>query len=189
VNENVYTPDLGGVKKFYREFLFMGISTGIGDRATTRLQAKMYGGIEVPKDHPRVVAYGTIDELNTFIGLAAVHGFTDRLQRIQNLLFKVGAELSGGDPCITKSDRESLEREINEMEARLPQQKSFLIPGGGMLGASLFVACSVARRAEREVVSLHRQEPVQAELMVFLNRLSDWLFLCARTANVDGAKL
>ena len=163
----------------------MGISTGMGDHGTTRLGS----GREVFKDDLRVAAYGALDELNAAMGVACAKSdlkpaLNDRIRRVQELLFRLGAELASvpdstllGEPEVIR-----LDTEIHGMESNLRPLKEFLIPGGASGAAELFLACTIARRAERAIISLHRAEPLRPTVLVFMNRLSDWLFLTARTA-------
>ncbi len=175
----------------------MKIYTKQGDQGETGL----FGGIRVPKDHLRIRTYGTLDELNSILGMAIARmdseeahdgRFLDlrsRLLRVQCELFQVGAELAtprGKDPGIELVSIEhvdELEAEIDQMEEKLAPLKSFILPGGSRLAAELHLARTVARRAEREVVVLHRAEPQRDDLMKFMNRLSDYFFVCARYAN------
>jgi cob(I)alamin adenosyltransferase len=169
------------------------IYTRTGDRGETGL----FGGERVPKDHPRVAAYGAVDELNAAVGLARAldpPAFEDELlQRIQRQLFTVGAELATPDPArlanalggppTGESDVTELEQAIDRLEAGLPPLKAFILPGGSPRGAALHVARTVCRRAERRVVGLARQTAISPAIVRYLNRLSDLLFVLARAAN------
>ncbi len=173
----------------------MKIYTKQGDAGETAL----WGGQRVPKDHTRIAAYGTLDELNSLIGLVLAEKgpslssrLRDSLTRIQAELFELGAELAmplGAKTPKTVSrqiedlDVSMLEREIDSMEADLKPLKTFILPGGDRAGALLHVARTVARRGERELASLHRAEPVRGEVLRYLNRLADHLFVAARWAN------
>lgn len=168
------------------------IYTRSGDAGETGL----IGGVRVPKDHARVEAYGTVDELNAAVGLARAacrHADLDgRLARIQGELFSLGAQLAAaaGDPParVGEAEVERLEREIDAMSAELPPLRRFVLPGGGELGARLHLARAVCRRAERRAVRLAAAETVHPDALRYLNRLSDWLFVAARWANArDGA--
>lgn len=168
------------------------IYTRSGDRGETGL----FGGRRVPKDHARVESYGTVDELNAAIGLAravcADEELDARLARIQAELFELGADLAdpeaapGGTrpPRIAPAHVERLEREIDAMSGELPPLVRFVLPGGGELAARLHFARTVARRAERRAVALAAGEPINPEIVRYLNRLSDWLFVAARLANL-----
>jgi cob(I)alamin adenosyltransferase len=156
--------------------------TGLGD------------GTRVPKDHPRVAAYGEVDELNAVLGLVVLHtpADADLLRSIQNDLFDVGADLCvpGSDPAalrVTTAQAERLERAIDAVNDRLQPLRSFVLPGGSAAAAWLHLARTVCRRAERAVVALGHAEPVNPQAVIYLNRLSDLLFVLARAANADGA--
>lgn len=172
------------------------IYTKTGDSGETGL----FGGERVPKDHPRVAAYGDVDELNASIGLARALDPTDfedaLLQAIQRDLFAIGAVLATpdparlikalggeglGDPAVAQ-----LEAAIDRHEAALPPLKSFILPGGAPKGAALHMARTVCRRAERSVVGLGRATAVSPVIGRYLNRLSDLLFVLARAANRDA---
>jgi cob(I)alamin adenosyltransferase len=153
--------------------------TGLGD------------GTRVPKDHPRVAAYGAVDELNAALGLAVAHAAPDAdlLRSIQNDLFDVGADLclpAGDGLRVTAAQAERLEREIDRVNERLRPLTSFVLPGGSPAAAWLHLARTVCRRAERAVVALSHAEPVNPQAVIYLNRLSDLLFVLARAANADG---
>jgi cob(I)alamin adenosyltransferase len=164
------------------------IYTRAGDRGDTGL----IGGARVPKDHPRVEAYGAVDELNSHLGMA-IAGLDDQeiaslLQDIQHRLFDLGAEMAtpATEPTATVISADhvaALERAIDDVEATLPSLREFILPGGTPAAASLHVARAVARRAERQVVALARAEPVNPQIVPYLNRLSDLLFVLARAAN------
>lgn len=173
------------------------IYTRTGDKGQTRLST----GEEVAKWHPRVAAYGTVDELNAALGVAALEADGEmlaRIRRIQNDLFDLGADLATPDrgrvlewtPLrIIASQVTRLEEEIDAMNASIPPLDSFILPGGSRLAAQLHVARTLCRRAERAIVELSgiNNEPVTAEALAFINRLSDWLFVAGRAANNDGA--
>ncbi|MDQ7843657.1 MAG: cob(I)yrinic acid a,c-diamide adenosyltransferase [Armatimonadota bacterium] len=162
--------------------------TRTGDRGETGL----IGGQRVPKDHPRVEAYGAVDELNAVIGAArALTRETDLLEvfdRIQHRLFDLGAELATPGPpktpsAITDAEVKVLEGVIDLYQETLPPLREFILPAGDPLAAALHVARTVCRRAERRVVTLARRESVNPEIIRYLNRLSDLLFVLARAAN------
>jgi cob(I)alamin adenosyltransferase len=167
------------------------IYTKTGDDGSTGLI-----GTRTRKDDPRVVAYGEVDELNAVIGLAltdvADAELSARLQGIQRDLFAVGAQLA--DPDARRKDAEQktaipdtrieeLERAIDAAEATLPPLRAFILPGGSRLGATLHLARTVCRRAERAMVALAAISTVEARLLVYVNRLSDLLFVLARREN------
>ncbi|MGH2347505.1 MAG: cob(I)yrinic acid a,c-diamide adenosyltransferase [Chloroflexota bacterium] len=177
----------------------MKIYTKAGDKGQTAL----FGGRTVTKDVPRVEAYGTLDELNACIGLAlAAPGLpadlAALLARIQSELFDLGAELAtpperAADrlamrvPIMEPAGIEALEAEIDRYETELSPLKTFILPGGTQSAAALHLARTVCRRAERRVVTLAAIEPVNGEVVRYLNRLSDLLFVLARTANHRAA--
>lgn len=171
------------------------VYTRTGDAGTTRLA----GGQEVTKPSPRVEAYGTVDELNATLGLVAEevrrsHAGDEvgelllrRLRRVQNELFDIGGELATlpedrhpQQALVTPEDVARLEGEIDEINADLPTLRSFILPGGGMVSAYMHLARTVCRRAERRLVELHEAEPQRAEVLQYINRLSDWLFVMGR---------
>lgn len=167
------------------------IYTKTGDDGTTALGSKQ----RVPKDHPRVRAYGAIDELNSFIGLALAQGLCDRLAAalppIQNQLFHLGSDLSfpAGEaaqynvPRIETRHVEALEQLIDELNAELGPLQNFILPGGSPGAATLQVARTVCRRAERRLATLAHQDPLSPESVAYVNRLSDALFVMARYEN------
>jgi cob(I)alamin adenosyltransferase len=162
------------------------IYTKAGDRGETGLG----DGSRVPKDHPRVVAYGEVDELNAVLGLVRAGGAESELLRdIQNDLFDVGADLcvpGSGGLRVTTAQAERLEAAIDLVNERLTPLTSFVLPGGAPAAAWLHLSRTVCRRAERAVVTLMRSEVVNENVLIYLNRLSDLLFVLARAANDDG---
>jgi cob(I)alamin adenosyltransferase len=172
------------------------IYTRTGDDGRTRLAT----GQQVSKSAARVEAYGAVDETNACLGLARLHtaadpGLDAMLARVQNELFDLGADLATPPTdddarWLRMSDGQvaRLEAEIDQMNAVLPELKSFVLPGGTAASAALHLARTVARRAEREAVRLvEAGEPVSGPAMRYLNRLSDFLFVAARFANGQGA--
>ncbi|MCB2095273.1 MAG: cob(I)yrinic acid a,c-diamide adenosyltransferase [Rhodobacteraceae bacterium] len=172
------------------------IYTRTGDAGQTALG----NGARVAKHALRVAAYGTVDETNSVLGLARQHAGGDidaALARIQNDLFDLGADLcrpdmekdgEAGYPVLrmVPAQVERLEAEIDAMNARLTPLRSFILPGGSALSAHLHHCRTVSRRAERSCVELADQEPVNEAALKYLNRLSDWFFVAARTANDEG---
>ena len=161
-------------------------------------QTSLFGGKRVPKDHPRVVAYGTIDELNSAIGVAASFIKQRRvlaaLQSIQNELFDIGAELASDKPVrrakkstgtfdLGERSIERLEGWIDEYDALVTPLQTFILPSGTNGASMLHLARTIARRAEREAVTLARTETVNAAILAYLNRLCDLLFALARYVN------
>jgi cob(I)alamin adenosyltransferase len=175
----------------------MKIYTKTGDDGSTGL----VGGQRVGKSDPRIECIGGVDELNAAIGLAAVAaaadsgkspvGLAGRLRTIQHELFTIGAHLSSPDsatalaqlPPLDNSIIARLEMEIDTATAALPPLRQFILPGGCETAARLHVARTVCRRAERIVVAFAGKCPVSATILIYLNRLSDWLFVEARLAN------
>lgn len=168
----------------------MKIYTKKGDQGQTGL----FGGSRVPKDHLRIQAYGTLDELNSALGWAlAERSLPDeirkRLVRVQGELFQMGAELATpadkkvSTALVTELHTGALEREIDQMESALSPLTSFILPGGSESAARLHMARTISRRAERECVTLGGTEPLRPELLTYLNRMSDYLFVSARYAN------
>lgn len=170
----------------------MRIYTKTGDDGQTGL----FGGGRVSKAHARVEAYGAVDELNSVIGLALAQlsdaQASQRLALVQSDLFAIGAHLA--TPAETRGKRpqlpdlpgarvEQMEQWMDELDAALPELRVFILPGGTVAGATLHVARSVARRAERRVIALAGQDTVDSGIVVYLNRLSDYLFLLARMTN------
>jgi cob(I)alamin adenosyltransferase len=171
------------------------IYTRSGDKGDTGLG----DGSRVPKDHPRVCAYGSVDELNAVLGLLLAQGTpvaeAELLRSIQNDLFDVGADLcvpqlpdeaSGTRLRIRPEQATRLEAAIDRLNANLQPLKSFILPGGSPVAAWCHLARTVCRRAERDVITLARQEPVNPEVVIYLNRLSDLLFVLARVYNNNG---
>jgi cob(I)alamin adenosyltransferase len=148
----------------------------------------------VSKLDPLVRAYGAVDELNSVLGWAQVEAQDARLARIQNELFDVGADLSvpfaegDGKLRIDQAAIDRLESDCDEANGGLPDLKSFVLPGGSECAARLHIARAVCRRAERDVLDAARTRPVNPLTAVYLNRLSDLLFILARAANTGGAE-
>lgn len=169
----------------------MKIYTKTGDDGTTGL----FGGPRLRKDAPRIEAYGTVDELNAVLGLARAEQppleIDNLLAEIQHELFGLGAELATpqaaakGVPTITQQHVAALEAAIDWHDGPLPPLKQFILPGGTRAAALLHVARTVCRRAERCAVTLaaDANEPISQQTIIYLNRLSDLLFVLARAAN------
>lgn len=178
------------------------IYTKTGDKGQTSL----VGGTRVPKTHARLEAYGTLDELNSVIGV--IRSFlsdgveTDslrthaeaRLQRVQNCLFDIGSHLACESaetramlPQIKPGDLNALEQDMDTWEEELPALKNFILPGGSNLAAFTHIARTVCRRAERLTLRIEA-EALDAQHVVYLNRLSDWFFLLARKFNAAAGK-
>lgn len=174
----------------------MKIYTKTGDRGQTGL----LGGARVPKDHARVAAYGEVDETNAAVGLVLAHTkdarLTALLRQVQADLFALGAELADvrrarkqqAKAAVTPALVERLEREIDARDRVLPPLRAFVLPGGSPAAAFLHSARTVCRRAERSVVALARASRVDPLAIVYLNRLSDLLFVLARFENHRGRR-
>ena len=169
----------------------MKIYTRGGDKGSTGL----FGGDRVSKDHPRLMAYGTLDELNSIVGLLRLHAKAAdeiTLQRVQHDLFVLGAilatpeekkDLLGAKMTTPTWAIAEMEADIDRLTALAPPMKAFVLPGGCAASAHAHLARTVCRRAEREVVMLSAETPVDPAVIVYLNRLSDWLFALARAEN------
>jgi len=177
----------------------MKVYTKTGDKGTTAL----FGGTRVPKHHIRIESYGTVDELNSHIGLIRDQDINPLykavLIEVQDRLFTVGAilatppekeTLKNGQPRlninrISDEDITYLENEIDKMDAELPQMTHFVLPGGHTTVSYCHIARCVCRRAERLSVHLHEIEPTDVQVLTYLNRLSDYLFVLARKLSHD----
>lgn len=176
----------------------MKIYTKTGDKGTTAL----YGGTRVPKHHLRIESYGTVDELNSYIGLIRDQNIDvqsiDSLIRIQNELFTLGAMLATPPekevlkngkqrlniPKITDTSISLLESEIDSMSTALPQMTNFILPGGHQTVSFCHISRCVCRRAERLVTALNETDDVNPDILTYLNRLSDYLFVLARKLTI-----
>jgi cob(I)alamin adenosyltransferase len=172
------------------------IYTRSGDHGETGLG----DGSRVPKDHPRVAAYGSVDELNAVLGLLISHdprgAETPLLRSIQNELFDVGADLCvpvlpdetpGARLRIRPDQAARLEKAIDRLNEKLTPLTSFILPGGTQAAAWCHLARTVCRRAERDVITLAHREPLNPQVVIYLNRLSDLLFVLARVYNNNGS--
>lgn len=166
----------------------MKIYTRTGDKGQTGL----WGGTRIRKDAVRIQAYGTVDECNAVIGLACSclqeTTLSTMLAQVQNELFVVGSDLASdlkleNVPRVKPREVEQLEAWIDQLEAELPPLTQFILPGGHAVAAHLHLARTVCRRAERWVVSLSHESSINETVLLYLNRLSDFLFVAARYAN------
>ncbi|MCM2371847.1 cob(I)yrinic acid a,c-diamide adenosyltransferase [Aporhodopirellula aestuarii] len=186
----------------------MKIYTRTGDSGTTGL----FGGPRVAKDDTRIEAYGTVDELNAVLGcvrsvletatsdikdqpdtIASLNQLNERLGQVQHELFSIGAELASPHPdeyqlrVIGAPHIERLEQWIDETEHLLPPLKQFILPGGSEVASQVHLARAVCRRSERRVITLadsvQSETPIGDEVIIYLNRLSDWLFVVSRDVN------
>jgi len=173
------------------------IYTRTGDDGTTGLP----GGTRVSKDSPRVKVYGSLDELNALFGVVCSYQASEAvkkiLKRIQDDLFTIGTMLSSpertGDKGqaisgIADADVQMLENEIDKCERQLPPLSQFILPGGSAAGALLHLTRAVARRTERHCVALFRSEPLPPQILRYMNRLSDLLFVLARLVNHQNSQ-
>lgn len=177
----------------------MKVYTKTGDKGETSL----YGGVKVSKNHIRIDSYGTVDELNSTIGLIRSYPLSqsiiDQLIQIQKNLFHVGAELAtpaekmflANGKCrlpklMEEGDILQLETWIDEMEEELEPLMHFILPGGNLAASQAHVSRCICRRAERITVSLHELEEIRPEVIKYLNRLSDYLFVLARKIAMDA---
>jgi len=165
----------------------MKIYTKTGDKGFTSL----IGGTRVPKHHIRIESYGTVDELNSWVGLIRDQEIgehnRDVLKQVQDRLFTIGATLAADPerskmqiPDLNKGDIILLETEMDEMNKQLPPLKHFILPGGSNAVSYCHIARCVCRRAERNTVHLAEESPVEEQVIIYLNRLSDYLFTLAR---------
>ncbi|HEY0670219.1 MAG TPA: cob(I)yrinic acid a,c-diamide adenosyltransferase [Sphingobacteriaceae bacterium] len=171
----------------------MKIYTKTGDKGYTSL----IGGTRVPKYHLRIETYGTVDELNSYIGLVrdqalSIHQKT-MLKEIQDRLFTIGASLASDPekskmkiPDLKNSDIELLEQEMDKMNEELPELKHFILPGGSTTVSFCHIARCICRRAERLTVQLNEESFVDNTVIIYLNRLSDYLFTLARKVALDN---
>ncbi len=168
----------------------MSIYTKFGDKGKTSL----YAGKTVSKGSLRVNAYGTVDELNSYLGVVLSNvkdkKLKDKINTLQKDLFEVGASLASPvgfkDKNLSKYLSQKVlefEKEIDNLTKKLPKLENFILPGGGRPGAGLHFARTLVRRAERRVVELSEKEKINKDIIVFLNRLSDLLFMYARDIN------
>ena len=168
----------------------MKIYTRTGDDGSTGL----IGGMRVAKSDPRIECYGTVDELNAALGLAAVSGdagWVAAVREVQGELFAIGSHLATPDgapraaslPALDEAWASRLEMQIDAAEAGLPPLRNFILPGGTEAAARLHLARTICRRAERLLVSFSVDRPIDPIILTYFNRLSDWLFVQARQAN------
>lgn len=173
------------------DVMSLKIYTKTGDKGTTSL----IGGTKVPKSDIRIETYGTVDELNSWIGYVndqlKDEEFRNELKEIQDRLFTIGSELATDNtkdikmklPDLHDSDIEVLEKRIDEMTAQLPEMKSFILPGGHVAVSSIHITRCVCRRGERLAVNMQQNDiSVDEKIIRYLNRLSDYLFTLARYA-------
>ena len=170
------------------------IYTRTGDKGETGL----FSSVRISKDSPRVRAYGAIDEVNSVLGLVRTSSKNEEidamLERLQKELFAAGADLaspideSHDVPRVTEEMVEGLEKTIDMLQERLPRLNVFILPGGGETGARLHFARAVTRRAERNIIALSKIEKVNSNIIPYFNRLSDLLFVMARSVNYSDGR-
>lgn len=171
----------------------MKIYTKTGDKGTTSL----FGGKKVTKDDIQIESYGTVDELNSNIGVALSlvtdESITDHLKRVQAILFDIGSHLASDGtsedylPELKEEIVDALESEMDRMDMELNPLKTFILPGGNQSIAQIHICRTVCRRAERRVVALSQVGSISPLIIKYLNRLSDYFFVCARfQAKLDG---
>jgi cob(I)alamin adenosyltransferase len=166
----------------------MAIYTKKGDRGETALYDPLAASTKrISKDSARINAIGAVDELNSSLGIA-ISGSSDKtlkalIKEVQNNLFNIGAILAGAKVTFTSPKTKKLEKIIERLEAKLPVLKTFIIPGGSETAARLFFARALVRRAERALVALNKAEEIKPEVLIYINRLSDLLFMLAREQN------
>lgn len=174
----------------------MSIVTKTGDKGETGL----FGGKRVRKDDARMHAIGTVDELNASLGVALSGDkhptLYEQLVRVQNVLFRMGADLATPTdqnaahvPRMEQAHISELEAWIAELETTLPEQRAFILPSGGKLSAHLHLSRAICRRAERHLVTLAGREDIGPHCSIYLNRLSDYLFLAARSVSTGDVEV
>jgi cob(I)alamin adenosyltransferase len=172
---------------FFAKFVSMKIYTKTGDKGETSL----FGGSRVSKDNIRIESYGTVDELNSYLGLIRDYNLNEEDEKviigIQDRLFTLGSLLAADPsknnlklPPLKQEDVELLELEMDKMNEILPEMKTFVLPGGDKAASHCHIARCICRRAERSVITLAKQESIDEILIQYLNRLSDYLFVLAR---------
>ena len=168
----------------------MKIYTKTGDSGMTSL----FGGKRVKKSNSRIEAYGTVDELNSVLGIVLTEDVSKRteqiLKEVQSTLFTIGSELatpsnvtSKSKQSLAKEEIESLEQYIDQLESELPELKNFILPGGKKSAALLQFARTICRRAERRIIDIESEEEINFNIMIYFNRLSDLLFVSSRYEN------
>lgn len=166
----------------------MVIYTKRGDRGKTSLYDKTSGQRKrMPKDSLRASSLGAIDELNSYLGVVISSSedmaLNKKLKDIQNNLLTIGSLLAGSSLRFFKTNTRRLEKEIDEMEGELPVLANFILPGGSKIASNLQYARTLARKAERRLVTLNEEKKVKTQVLTYINRLSDYLFTLARDIN------
>lgn len=171
----------------------MSIYTKKGDGGETGLYSRTKDKVvRIFKDSPIIEAIGSVDEANSFLGICADcpnNNLHKRIMIIQRALFTVGGILAGAKLSISNKQIEYLENEIDSMDKELQKLSGFILPGGGFTGSHLFMARTLIRKAERKLVRLSKEEKVPASVLVYVNRLSDYVYTLARYSNLkEGIK-
>lgn len=168
----------------------MAVYTKKGDRGETGLYSSSQKPIRVSKSSVRIRALGAIDELNSFLGLVAAFSskksLNKTLDEIQTNLFTINSIIAGAKLKFDIKNTKKLERQIDEMEGKLPVLSNFILPGGTKTGSMIHFARTLVRRAERELVELNNSKKIPNEILMYMNRLSDFLFMLARETNYNG---
>ncbi len=165
----------------------MTIYTKKGDRGeTTLFNSKTSEKVLVPKDSLRINAIGAIDEVNSYLGTISFDKepwLKKIIEKLQEEFFTIGSMLAGANLRFYSTKTKHLEKQIDRMQKKLPAIKHFILPGGTLIGAQLCFARALVRKAERAVVALNKKEEIKPQILIYLNRLSDFLFVLARTVN------
>lgn len=165
----------------------MTIYTKKGDKGkTTLFSSETSQGALISKDSLEIGAIGAIDEVNSYLGTISFSKEPElkkTIEKLQEELFTIGSILAGANLRFYSTKTKYLERQIDKMQKKLPVIKHFIFPGGTSLGSQLYFARALVRKAEREVITLNRKEEIKPQILIYLNRLSDFLFVLARIVN------
>jgi cob(I)alamin adenosyltransferase len=171
----------------------MAIYTKTGDKGNTKVFDKRTGElVGIRKDSCHIKTIGAIDELNSFLGIVkscihvSIHEY--KIERIQGNLFTINSILAGSKLKFSKSETTRLEKQIDEWEGKLPVQMNFIYYGGSQVSSLLFYARALCRKAERSLVAFAKKQDVPEEIKIYLNRLSDYLFMLARSVNIESGE-
>jgi cob(I)alamin adenosyltransferase len=165
----------------------MTIYTKKGDKGeTTLINSKTSQKVSVAKDSLKISAIGAMDEVNSYLGTISFNkeaGLEKVIEKLQRELFIIGSILAGANLRFYSTKTKYLEKQMDKMQRKLPVIKHFILPGGTQIGAQLYFARALVRKAERAVVALSKKEEIKPQILIYLNRLSDFLFVLARTTN------
>ncbi len=165
----------------------MTIYTKKGDKGeTTLFNSKTSQRVLAAKDSLKINTIGAIDEVNSYLGTISCNkepGLKKIIEKLQGELFTIGSILAGANLRFYSTKTKHLEKQIDKMQRKLPVIKHFILPGGTLIGSQLHFARTLVRRAERAVVTLNKKEEIKPQILIYLNRLSDFLFVLARTVN------